>query len=74
MHIIHFESDTSPDAGFVIIAGDRRVIPILAKGDSGTFEPDGENPGPRIWIEHVKVEVAEDKKHVSEPGKGIEIM
>ncbi|GGM91688.1 hypothetical protein GCM10010967_25910 [Dyadobacter beijingensis] len=74
MHIIHFESDTHPDAGFVIIAGDRRVIPILAKGDSGTFNPDGENPGPRIWIEHVKLEVEAGKKEVATPEKGVELM
>jgi hypothetical protein len=74
MHIIHFESDTQPDAGFVIIAGDKRVVPILAKGDSGTFDPDGANPGPGIWIEHVKIEVAAGKKQVEVPTKGVELM
>ena len=74
MHIIYFESDAQPEAGFIIIAGDKRVIPILAKGDSGTFNPDGENPGPRIWIEHVKAEVAAGKKDVATPEKGVELM
>lgn len=74
MHIIHFETDAQPDAGFVIIAGDKRVVPILARGDSGKFEPDGENPGPRIWIEHVKAEVAAGKRHVTTPVQGVELM
>ena len=74
MHIIHFETDVKPDAGFLIIAGDKRVVPILAKGDSGTFEPDGENPGPRIWIEHVRTEVSAGKKQVDKPDKGIDLM
>lgn len=74
MHIVHFESDARPNAGFVIIAGDKRVIPILAKGDSGTFNPDGGNPGPRIWIEHAKAEIAAGKKDVATPEKGVELM
>jgi hypothetical protein len=74
MHIIHFESDGQPDAGFIIIAGDKRVVPVLAKGDSGTFDPDGENPGPKIWIEHVKTEVGAGKKQVTTPVKGVELM
>ncbi|GGH27581.1 hypothetical protein GCM10007423_13490 [Dyadobacter endophyticus] len=74
MHIIHFEADVQPDAGFVIIAGDKRVVPVLAKGDSGKFEPDGENPGPRIWIEHVKAEVATGKRHVTTPVKAVELL
>lgn len=74
MHIIHFETDMQANAGFVIIAGDKRVIPILAKGDSGTFNPDDGNPGPRIWIEHVKAEVAAGKKNVTTPEKGVELM
>ncbi len=74
MHIIYFESDLQPDAGFVIIAGDKRIIPVLAKGDSGKFNPDGGNPGPRIWIAHVKAEVAAGKKEVTTPEKGVELM
>jgi hypothetical protein len=74
MYVIQFESDQSPEHGFVIIAADKRVIPVLAKSDSGSFHLDGENPGPGIWFEHVKKEVSEGTKRMKVPEKGIALM
>ncbi|KAA6439172.1 hypothetical protein FEM33_12890 [Dyadobacter flavalbus] len=74
MHVIHFESDQSPEHGFVILAADKRIVPVLAKSDSGTFSLEGENPGPGIWFERVKKEVTEGTKRIKAPEKGIALM
>ncbi len=50
MHVINYE-----DGGFVIIAGDKRLNPILAHSDSGNFPSVDENEMPyglSLWIKH----------------------
>lgn len=43
--------------GFVIVAGDDRVYPVLAISDSGTFKVDGMPDNVRWWMERMKAYV-----------------
>jgi hypothetical protein len=64
----------SPDGdGFVVIAGDRRFIPVLGYGEEGALHPDDLNPGLEIWIDYVKT-VYERVKHKEDRSEGTEYL
>lgn len=72
MHVIEYEGESKESRGFVIVAADRRVTPILAMGDTGTFHTD--NPGVQIWISHVMDQVNQGKKQLKKPEKDIDAL
>ncbi|MGV3600522.1 MAG: Spi family protease inhibitor [Dyadobacter fermentans] len=72
MHIIEYRGENNEQRGFVIVAADRRVTPILAKGDSGSLNLD--NPGVQIWISHVMDQISQGKRDVKQPEKDIEAL
>lgn len=40
--------------GYVIVAGDKRLIPVLAYSEKGQLEPKDLNPGQKIWLDYVR--------------------
>lgn len=54
--IVNFE-----EGGFVVVAGDKRVVPILAYSDNSTFGFE-DAPGIKDWIESVKIGIKKVKK------------
>jgi hypothetical protein len=52
--------------GFIVIAADNRITPILAKSDSGSIDPYGDNRGLKIWIDYVSKAIIDGKKHQSQ--------
>lgn len=48
--------------GWVVLSGDKRATPILAKSDKGNFESQVENPGSAIWFNEAANEILALKK------------
>jgi len=72
MYIICFtdktESDNNlPNRGFIIVSADKRVIPILAKSDSGSINPNDDNPGLKVWINYVSNAIIAGRKQRTKP-------
>ena len=49
-----FNAGTS---GFVIVAGDDNVIPILGYSDDGSFDPNNIPPNAKKWLEEYKSQI-----------------
>ncbi|TLV03921.1 C10 family peptidase [Dyadobacter luticola] len=60
--------------GFVIVAADKRIRPILAKSDSGYFDLETDNPGIKIWLEYVTSAIADAKRNQPKPSGGADIL
>lgn len=74
MHFVNLKNKRSANPegdGFVVIAGDRRFIPVLAYGEAGGLDPENLNPGLEIWIDYIKT-VYERVKHKNENSKALE--
>ncbi|MBO9614955.1 MAG: C10 family peptidase [Dyadobacter sp.] len=72
MHLIEYEGENKEDRGFMIISADRRMTPIFARGDTGSFHLD--NPGIQIWLSHVKDQARQGKQQLNKPEKDIEAL
>lgn len=68
MYFVNFKNKKSSQEGkdgFVVVAGDKRFIPILAYSDKGILSVDNLNIGQKIWIDYIK-EVYKTIKHSKE--------
>ncbi len=55
--IIPFYVFSAENQGYVIVAGDDRIVPILGYADEGTFNPDNMPPNMQKWLEGYKAEI-----------------
>ena len=56
---LYYVFNKGADAGFVIVAGDDRMRPVLAYTDEGSFELDKLNPAVEWWLEAIGQVAAE---------------
>ncbi|MCF2502287.1 C10 family peptidase [Dyadobacter sp. CY107] len=49
-YIVNYEDDK----GFTLLSADRRMKPILAFSDQGTFDEKTDNPGIQLWFDIIK--------------------
>lgn len=74
-HVINYTSkDGKSEAGFMIISGDRRVTPILAKGDKEKFDLKDLPKGLDIWVNMVVHGIKRGKAELVKPARKIEAM
>lgn len=55
--IVPYYIFTTDSAGYVIISGDDRVIPVLGYAERGNFDPDNIPPAMQKWLEGYKSEI-----------------
>lgn len=55
--IIPFYIFSAENQGYVIVAGDDRITPILGYADEGTFNPNNMPPNMQKWLEGYKVDI-----------------
>lgn len=55
--IVPFYVFSSENQGYVVVAGDDRVIPILGYADEGIFDPNNIPPNMQKWLEGYKSEI-----------------
>lgn len=68
-HIVFYAINFKRDAGFLLLAADRRLKPILAFSDKGAFNMHSENPGLQLWkdiiAEHFANVQQNDSAHIN---------
>jgi len=79
MYVISFSEKNSPgnnpaSRGSIVVSADKRVVPILAKTETGSIDPDGDNPGLKIWFDYVSKTIMAAKARRSEPSDGVKAL
>lgn len=79
MYIVSFadkkkSSKENTPNGFLIVSADRRIVPILAMADSGSFNVNTDNPGVKIWIDYVSNSIIDGKRKLDKPTETVTAM
>ena len=74
-HVINYVSrDGKKEAGFVIVSADRRVIPVLAYSDKGSFNLKNLPKGPDVWVDIATNAIKQAKAQLTKPAPEVEAL